>query len=252
MILNRVPMSGHLLWTLCYPQLLYGLFVGARRHCQQLCLKLSCYGKSTACTNSGKSTGSRSTSGRYWWFLPQLFATKKGSKDLLEDGITAYLRNVQPIAAQLTINWNVLAVEMQNQPGKLEVPRERSSIAEIVFHLGQIGAIVTTGSRAGAGRVDIVATIPALGASFNPVLIEVKRHFSNTDSDLQQMRRYLLSIKARLGLIVYTGGVRSRAVHTDGSTGILLLPVREIMSWDGDRLVNEITKLRNQVVHSAL
>lgn len=176
---------------------------------------------------------------------------EKGSKRLLKDSITAYLTNVQPIAAQLTLNWNALIEEEQKQPSKLKVAREQSSIGQMASHLKQIGAMVTLDSRIGDGRVDIAATIPALGESFNPVFIEVKRRFSSPDSDIEQMRRYLRNANARLGLIVYTENIPARVFRTASSMGILLLSADELMSWDGSQMVQEITKLRNKVVHSA-
>jgi hypothetical protein len=174
-----------------------------------------------------------------------------GSKDHLRDSLNAYLKNVQPIAEKLTLNWDALVDEEQEaQSREPTIHREQSIVAQIASHLDHIGAFVAVGSRIGSGRADIVATFPTLGESFNPVIIEVKRYVSNADSDLQQIGRYLREANARLGLIVY-GKDTPRRIRTTGSTGILLLSAGELMSWDGDRTVREITKLRNQVVHSA-
>jgi hypothetical protein len=175
-----------------------------------------------------------------------------GSRDLLKDSLKAYLGFVYPIAARLIINWDDLVDEEHSQSAESKIPREDSLIRRIALHLDQVGALVAVDSRIPGGRVDITATFPALGDSFNPVLIEVKPRVRNAESALQQMRQYLRATRARLGLVVDgTSSFLASRTYVESSTGIIILSHDELMSWDGNRIVREITRLRNQVVHSA-
>lgn len=176
---------------------------------------------------------------------------KEGSKSLLRNNITAYLENVHPIAAQLTLNWNVLVDEEKKRPVDLKIGNEHSVVGQIASRLKFIGAMVATEQRIGDGRVDVVATVPSLGDSFNPIFIEVKQRETSPDSDLRQMRNYLRSAANRLGLIVYIKSPNKKRSRIVDSTGILLITYDELMSWTGNHMVLELTKLRNQVVHSA-
>lgn len=176
---------------------------------------------------------------------------QEGSSQLLRDNISAYLQNVHPIAAKLTINWNVLVDEEKKPNRKPLMSNEQSLVRQIASHLDQLGAIVAMEFRIGDGRVDIAATIPALGESFNPMFVEVKRRRPpNIELNIQQLKNYMQAGNIRLGLLIYGTGA-SPAYHVADSVGIIILSSRAFLNWDATRMIQEITKLRNRVVHSA-
>jgi hypothetical protein len=175
-----------------------------------------------------------------------------GSSDQLRASFEAYLTSVYPIAAKLTINWDVLVEGEQRPPEELgTISTERSLTRQISAHLEQVGALVSVDRRVSGGRIDLTATFPTLGDGFNPVLIEVKRRASDARSGLQQMRRYLSVTGSRLGMVLYGSGHIDPQTYVESGTGIILASIDEFTGRDGNSMVRELIKLRNQVVHSA-
>lgn len=186
---------------------------------------------------------------------------EKGSKKLLKDSLNGYIKNVQPIAAQLTVDWDDLLESNLNryigvgdkEQGSFsdtELTPSQASVEQLAAHLAKAGALVSTDDIRTDSRADILASFPALGTSFNPVVIEVKSRATHKEANLQQIYRLMNNYKARLGLIVYRQSEPRPEIRTTGSAGVLLLSVADLLEWDDQRLIREITRLRNQVIHS--
>lgn len=180
-----------------------------------------------------------------------LIRYRPGLPDVLREDISAYLEHVYPISAQLTINWNVLVDKEESQPKISPLPRESDLQRDLANHLTEMGAIVSGDMPTGGGRIDLVATFPALGDAFNPVIIEIKRRVRDQDDGLKALRTYLRSFGARLGILVIGESTAVPDYLVTNGVGIVVVPASLLMQWDANRLIREITALRNQVVHSA-
>jgi hypothetical protein len=187
---------------------------------------------------------------------------ERGSKKLLQESMRGYIKNVQPIAAQLTVNWDDFlgsnvgryvggGWKGQGRFSETRITPRQASVEQLAARLARAGALVSTDDIRTDSVADILASFPALGTSFNPVLIEVKLKAVHKEADLQQIYRFMNNYKARLGLLIYREGGLKPEMRITGSAGVLLLSVDDLLEWDDQRLVREIIKLRNQVVHSA-
>jgi hypothetical protein len=174
------------------------------------------------------------------------------AKQILSENLGAYVRQVQPIAAQLTLNWSSLfQASADIQTGEFTFDESKLS-GRVALRLANAGALVSIEPELpGHSRPDIVATFPTLGSEFNPIVVEAKS-FSTIDSeaDIHQIRDLLRAAKARLGMIVYGQSQRKPRTETYGTSGILLVSLDDLFRWDNKRLIEEITRLRNRVVHS--
>jgi hypothetical protein len=178
---------------------------------------------------------------------------KPGEKLVLRENLQAYIRQVQPIAAQLTLNWpSLFQATLDVRTGEFSFDESKLS-GRVATRFANTGALVTSEAELpGNLRPDVVVTFPTLGSEFNPVLVEVKSSSRiKSEADIRQIRDQLHAAKARLGIIVYgQSGGRKPETKTYGSLGILLLSLDDLYRWDDKRLIDEITKLRNRVVHS--
>lgn len=174
-----------------------------------------------------------------------------GFERLLRENLRAYVEQVQPIAAQLTVNWNSLRSLSSNVGRSQRSFDESRPEGRVAARLADAGALVASEVLLpGNLRADIMATFPILGSEFVPIIVEVKSSVSDFDMDLQQLRSYLRAAGARLGMIVYNDSGLKPLTKIYGPVGILRLSINDLSRWDNKRLIEEITKLRNQVVHS--
>ena len=176
---------------------------------------------------------------------------KLGMTKVLRENLSAYVKQVQPIASHHLVNKEVLvdfSATILNRHVGL-VPRLEERIAA---RFKEAGALVAIGSRiSGNMRPDIVATFPALGPEFSPIIVEIKdRRQRSLENITQQMRRYLDAAGARLGLIVDEANEQEVSSRTYDSSGILYVSADDLQAWDNNRLLEELTRLRNKVVHS--
>jgi hypothetical protein len=175
---------------------------------------------------------------------------------VLRDNITAYVRQVQPIAAQLKVSWDRVDVTGARVVGETDpdvVPRETDALGELVAHFNTEGILVARYARIGPNkRVDALLGFPSLGDDFNTVIIEVKRHRIDQGSDIEQVLDYISAAGARLAMLVY---VEPRDIESElkvfGHVGIILVSANELLQWDYARFSGELTRLRNLVVHSS-
>jgi hypothetical protein len=182
---------------------------------------------------------------------------RAGSGKSLQENLTAYVKQVQPIAAQRTLREeNVVAVPPLPDRGSSSL-RGSTFEQRVAARLARAGAIVSLeerkpGERRQGGMYpDIVATFPALSLEFSPVIIEVKsRRQRDIGASVEQLRNYLKSSGARLGLIVDESSEQDSSVFIVDGIGILFISADDLDLWDNDRLLEELTRLRNRVVHS--
>jgi hypothetical protein len=181
-----------------------------------------------------------------------LIRYKVGSKELLRESLSTYIKQVLPIAAQVPSNWRPQLPGLSDTIHSRPTLDESTVAGQVAARLAQAGALVTSEAELPDNlRADIVATFPALGPEFNPILIETKSSaITPTRADIRQIRTYLQAAHARLGIIVYGHGKGRPTVNIYGSQGILRLSLNDLLGWDDERLIQEITRLRNQVVHS--
>jgi hypothetical protein len=177
---------------------------------------------------------------------------RPAAKQILRENLHAYVQQVQPIAAQLTLNWpSLFQATLDVRTGEITFDESNLS-GRVAARLANAGALVASEPELpGGSRPDVAATFPTLGSEFNPILVEVKSSSPiDSEADIRQVRRFLQAAKARLGIIVYGQSNRKPITKTYGSSGILLLSLDDLLRWDNERLLDEITKLRNRVVHS--
>lgn len=176
---------------------------------------------------------------------------KPGMTKVLRENLSAYVKQVQPIASQYLVNKEVLVdfstTNLNRHVGL--VPRLEERIAT---RFKEAGALVAIDSLiSGSMRPDIVATFPALGPEFSPIIVEIKdRRQRSLENITQQMRRYLDAAGARLGLIVDETNEQKISSRIYDSAGILYVSADDLQAWDNNSLLYELTRLRNKVVHS--
>jgi hypothetical protein len=176
---------------------------------------------------------------------------KRGMTTVLRDNLNAYVKQVQPVAAQYLANEDIIfsfsGAKLNSRIG----PDSRLD-NQIAAHFEKAGAIVALDPPIAKGmRPDIIATFPSLGAEFSPIIIEIKtKRQRGIGAVTEQMRRYLLAAEARLGLIVNESNEQDTTSRIFDSIGILYVSADDLLAWDTDRLLIELTRLRNKVVHS--
>ena len=100
-------------------------------------------------------------------------------------------------------------------------------------------------------RPDIVVTFQALGPEFSPIIVEIKgSRRRGLENITHQVRRYLDAAGARLGLIVDASNEQESFSRIYDSTGILYVSADDLEAWSDSQLLDELTRLRNKVVHS--
>lgn len=179
---------------------------------------------------------------------------KPGMSEVLRDTLQAYVKQVQPAAVQHILSKTTLTdfsvTDRQHRPSLDSVLEER-----VAARLEAAGALVARERRlAGNLRPDIITTFPQLSPEFNPIIVEVKGAFtwrSPSADTIAQVRNYLRAARARLGLIVYESRDQMPRTDIHESLGILILSMDDLDEWGNQRLLDEITSLRNKVVHSA-
>jgi hypothetical protein len=176
---------------------------------------------------------------------------KQGMTTVLRDNLSAYVMQVQPVAAQHLASDDMLfsfSGTSLNRHTGLDSRLDN----KIASHFEEAGAIVALDRRLAKNmRPDIIATFPSLGAEFSPIIIEIKsRRQRDMGAVTEQMRKYLLAAEARLGLIVTESDEQKTTSRVYDSRGILYVSADHLLAWDRDRLLTELTRLRNKVVHS--
>ncbi|HVQ95456.1 MAG TPA: hypothetical protein VMU51_30790 [Mycobacteriales bacterium] len=175
-----------------------------------------------------------------------------GNEEALRQSLTAYVKQVHPLAAELKMNWVTLIDRAR--------PSERSALgsagltSEVAQRLMSAGGFVATNVRSGQREADIAVTFPTLGDAFNLVVVEVKLKDSPTvRQDMDQLVRTMEVFNSRLGLLVYGGkSIGQRIEFTQGirERAILVVDAERLLhEWDNRRIVQAITQLRNSLVH---
>ena len=176
---------------------------------------------------------------------------KQGMTTVLRDNLSAYVKQVQPVAAQHLASEDVLFSFSGAEPNR-HIRLESGLGNQLAARFQEAGAIVALDRRLAKNmRPDIIATFPSLGPEFSPIIIEIKsKRQRGMAAATEQMRKYLVAAKARLGLIVSESNEEKTTSRVFDSTGILYVSADDLLAWDSDRLLTELTRLRNKVVHS--
>jgi hypothetical protein len=175
---------------------------------------------------------------------------------ILVNAIRAFVENVQPVAAQLVIDWDELALQAGHPAASLiKAVGLKRRIAE---RLARAGALVNTEVDR---RIDMIATFPSLGTSIDRVAVEVKNRFHNHihQQNQENLQRTMNMSGSLIGLLVYgepveTSAVLSENTHetlfNEGSSGILVTSADQLDQWSDAELLRRLTQLRNVVIHS--
>lgn len=190
-------------------------------------------------------------------FSAPIIRYHRGSSKILRENLLAYTRQVQPIAAQLKINWEEALVSpslaIAHQPEQTNTPTEKDVQAQLVEHFMREG--IPTGSYVQVGpnrRVDALISFPTLGDEFNTIIIEVKRRRSNEKEHISQVFDYMSRAAARLAMLVYAEhSGQEKETHISGPLGVLVIAADDLLGWDYQRIMRELVRVRNQVVHSS-
>ena len=181
---------------------------------------------------------------------PPIIRYRKGADDALRSSLTAYLRQVRPISAQLSVNWEALLDQARQVGGAGRGVAEASALEQrVALRFTALGALVRTNERIGRTEIDILATLPVLGDSFNPIAIEVKRRRRDVQRDLDRCFSLLDVLSARMGLLVYGDKIEARNVVRAGRVVLVMSESTLVHSSDG-MLVSLLTRARNELVHS--
>jgi hypothetical protein len=178
----------------------------------------------------------------------------------LRIGIDAFVRNVQPSAMQIAIDWG--QVERANR-SRLGAPSIRGArlVRLIGARLASAGGYVTEAPDRGH---DLTVEFPLLGP-IGSIPIEVKTRYENPRIHRlveSQLRKAMRDHGALLGILVYndpddirerlTEGLGSQAsLFDDAGTGILVVSAKELVGWTDNQLVAELTRLRNSAFHGS-
>ena len=122
---------------------------------------------------------------------------KPGENLVLRENLQAYIRQVQPIAAQLTLNWSSLFQStLDTHSGEFSFDESKLS-GRVATRFANTGALVASEAELpGNLRPDVVVTFPTLGSEFNPVLVEVKSSSRiESEADIRQIRDQLRAAK---------------------------------------------------------
>lgn len=173
-----------------------------------------------------------------------------GAEQVLRDNLLAYLRQVRPIAAELTVNWDILTREADRLVERGGYGQAPGRVLEqrVVARLAHAGALVRSNVHIGDLEADAIATFPTLGDAFNPVIVEVKARLYKRDT--MQLFGFLQALRARLGILVHS---RQTPAYNmlQGGTALLVVSVAELEGWSDEEIVRRLTGLRNELVHGA-
>lgn len=189
-------------------------------------------------------------------FAAPIIRYHRDSPDILRDSLIAYTRQVQPLAAQLKVDWN----RVIDTPGQADVENpdstvpltEKNTQELLIEHFMNEGILVGSYAQISPHkRADALISFPTLGDEFNTIIIEIKRYRSNEKRDIAQVADYMETAGARLGMVVYAEQ-RGQKPQTRifGSAGIMLISASELLHWDYQRIIGELARLRNQLIHS--
>ncbi|GAA5114464.1 hypothetical protein GCM10023320_11660 [Pseudonocardia adelaidensis] len=171
----------------------------------------------------------------------------------------AFVKNVQPAAVQIAIDWDQ-ANQVARSPLGVAAIRGDRLTKTVAARLASAGGYVATNT---ADELDIVAEFPILGTSVGRLVVEVKARYSNRAIHRRaetQLRQAMRKTGSLLGLLVYGGpsDVRTKLMDDTRSQdslfgefddGILVVSAEELVSWSDRQLIGELTRLRNAVVH---
>jgi nucleoside 2-deoxyribosyltransferase len=176
---------------------------------------------------------------------------KPGMAKVLRENLNAYVKQVQPVASQHVASKETLldfsTTNLNRHVGEMHLQNLLAN------RFQEAGALVAVDSRIAAGlRPDLVVTFPELGPEFSPIIVEIKsRRQRSMRYITEHVRRYLDAAGARLGLIVDESNEQETFSRIYDSTGILYVSAKDLQAWNNDQLLDELTRLRNKVVHSA-
>lgn len=175
---------------------------------------------------------------------------RPGAEDALRAGLTAYLRQIRPISAQLTVNFDSLLEQALQVGGAGRGVADGEELEQgIAARLVTAGALVRVNERIAGTEVDVMATLPSLGDTFNPVMIEVKSRSKNVARDIDLCFSKLRAVSARIGLLVYRSQTTARTVIRDNRI-MVVISEGELLGMDNGALRMRLTKARNELVHS--
>lgn len=175
---------------------------------------------------------------------------------VLADAIRAFVENVQPAAARLTIDWDELALQAGDRRAASLI-RAVGLERRVAERLVRAGALVNTEVDR---RIDMIAAFPSLGTSIDRVAVEVKSKFSKrVHQQIHEQLQHTMSISGSLiGLLVYGEPVETSTVLSEeretlfgkSSSGILVTSADQLDRWSDAELLRRLTQLRNLVIHS--
>jgi hypothetical protein len=177
--------------------------------------------------------------------------------DIFRESLIAYTRQVQPLAAQLKVDWNQVTInisaeaEVKNSDAPVP-PTEKATQELLLEHFMHEGILVGGYTRISPSkRADALISFPMLGDEFNTIIIEIKHTRSTEKRDIAQVADYMKTAGARLGMIVYLEHAGQKPeTRIFGSAGIMLISASELLHWDYQRIIGELARLRNQLIHS--
>ena len=176
---------------------------------------------------------------------------RPGMDKVLRENLSAYVKQVQPVASQHVVSKETL-LDFSTENANVLFERESSLEYRLANRFQKAGALVAVESRIARNmRPDIAVTFPALGPEFSPIIVEIKgRGRRDLEDVIHQVRRYLDAAGARLGLIVDASNEQETFSRIYDSTGILYVSAGNLEAWSDSQLLDELTRLRNKVVHS--
>lgn len=189
-------------------------------------------------------------------FSAPIIRYSPGSLQVLRENLAVYIERVQPIAAQLKVNWDQL---IDDRGSVEETNLNRAMLAalppaevRVLEYLRRQGALVAPQSVVGdSKRADALATLPTLGDEFNPIVIEF-RNLPDQPQDTRHVLDYMAAARARIGMVVYTERTSEPwRFITTGPIGVIFISADELLRWDNRKLIINLARLRNNVVHSS-
>ncbi|MGH3630771.1 MAG: hypothetical protein ACRDRL_25430 [Sciscionella sp.] len=185
------------------------------------------------------------------------YSKDDAGRTVLDNAIRAFVENVQPVAAQLAINWDELALQAgsRHAASLINAVGLERRVAE---RLARTGALVNTETDR---RIDMIATFPSLGASIGRVPVEVKARFNKNTHQQNRghLQRAMSMTDSLIGLLIYGEPVetstliseaRQDALFEEPSRGILITSADRLDQWSDTELLWRLTQLRNVVIHS--
>jgi hypothetical protein len=173
-----------------------------------------------------------------------------GKEEALAENIRSYVQFVQPLAAQLTVNWEtvntrvVSAGAASNRGHRLE--------QRVFAHLARLGALVYSNVEIERGvEADGLVAFPLLGDSFNPIVVEVKQRRRGDDRETEaRLLKTMSAAGSKIGLLVYEHIQEGLKIRRHGQVQLLVTGVNQLEEWSAADLLRHLTEMRNELIHT--